>query len=131
VTEDTLVDSDLLIAYLRAEPESVGLIEPLLLEGRLTLSVIVYAELLEGIRPDQPSNRTVAPETLLSGLPIVDINPAIARRFAEIRRGLRATGMGIPDHDIWIAATALEYDLTLLSRDRQFDRIPDLRRVVG
>jgi tRNA(fMet)-specific endonuclease VapC len=52
---------------------------------------------------------------------------AIARRYAEIRSYLRARGLLIADNDLWIAATALTHDLTLVSRDAHFDRIPGLR----
>ncbi len=31
------------------------------------------------------------------------------------------------DADLWIAATALVYGLTLVSRDQHFSRIPDLQ----
>ena len=31
------------------------------------------------------------------------------------------------DNDLWIAATALRHGLTVISRDKAFDRIPDLK----
>lgn len=31
-----------------------------------------------------------------------------------------------PDNDLWIAATALAYDLTLVSRGAHFQRVPRL-----
>jgi predicted nucleic acid-binding protein len=49
-------------------------------------------------------------------------------RFASLRASLRRRGELIPDFDIVIAATALVYDLTLLTYNlRHFSRIPDLR----
>lgn len=48
--------------------------------------------------------------------------------FARTRAGLRRQGMLIPDLDLLIAATALSFDLTLLTRNtRHFARIPHLR----
>jgi predicted nucleic acid-binding protein len=48
--------------------------------------------------------------------------------FARTRAGLRARGILIPDLDLLIAATALEHDLTLLTRNRRhFDRITGLK----
>jgi tRNA(fMet)-specific endonuclease VapC len=32
----------------------------------------------------------------------------------------------IPDNDLWIAATARQHELTLVSRDSHFSEIPDL-----
>jgi len=49
-------------------------------------------------------------------------------RFAEIRSLLRRQGQLIADFDLLIAATALYYDLTLLTYNvRHFEQIPDLK----
>ncbi len=48
--------------------------------------------------------------------------------FGRHRSVLRRQGNMIPDMDLLIAATALNYDLTLMTRNiRHFARIPDLR----
>jgi tRNA(fMet)-specific endonuclease VapC len=39
---------------------------------------------------------------------------------------LKKIGRPIPENDIWIAATCLELDVPLLSRDGHFDNIRDL-----
>lgn len=52
-----------------------------------------------------------------------------ARRYAAIRQGLRARHRVIPYHDIWIAALAEQHSLELVSRDADFDLIPNIRRV--
>jgi predicted nucleic acid-binding protein len=45
---------------------------------------------------------TIAPDT------------GIALRYAHIRAETRSRGALIPDNDIWLAATALEYGLSML-----------------
>jgi len=40
---------------------------------------------------------------------------------------LRRRGEIIPDLDIIVGATALQYDLTVLTNDRHFARVPDLK----
>lgn len=54
---------------------------------------------------------------------------AILERYADLRRKLRPPhGKGlIGDIDTLIAATALERNLTLLTTDRDFDRVPHLK----
>jgi tRNA(fMet)-specific endonuclease VapC len=50
-----------------------------------------------------------------------------AWRTSRIEWALRAGGNPIGDHDAWIAATALQHRLTLLTRNRNhFERIPGL-----
>lgn len=53
----------------------------------------------------------------------------IAARYASLRLELKKIGRPIPEHDIWIAAICLEYNVTLLSRDGHFDYIPDLKLI--
>lgn len=40
--------------------------------------------------------------------------------YGQIKSVLRAKGRPIPENDIWIAAIALQYELTLVSRDTDF-----------
>ena len=47
-----------------------------------------------------------------------------ARLFVQLKR----LGKPIPDNDLWIAALCVQHNLTLISRDRHFDRIPQLLR---
>jgi tRNA(fMet)-specific endonuclease VapC len=43
---------------------------------------------------------------------------------------LRVTGRLIPENDIWIAALACQYDLTVVSRDKHFGQVADLEVLV-
>ncbi len=59
---------------------------------------------------------------------MLDLNEPIMERFAEIRAYLRRRGELISDFDILIGATAVFYDLTVLTYNiRHFKRIPDLK----
>jgi tRNA(fMet)-specific endonuclease VapC len=48
-----------------------------------------------------------------------------AAAFAQ----LRGQGTPIPTNDLWIAALVLQHDLSLCTRDRHFDRLPQIPRV--
>ncbi len=50
-----------------------------------------------------------------------------ARRYGEIKNALRIKGHPIPENDIWIAAIALQHDLTLTTRDTHFSEIENLK----
>lgn len=65
---------------------------------------------------------------LLTSFYVVGVDRPIIERFAEVRAHLRRTGQLISDLDIVLAATALHYDLTVLTYNRRhFERVPDLR----
>lgn len=49
-----------------------------------------------------------------------------AEHYARVFVQLKRAGTPIPDNDLWIAAMALENSLTLITRDRHFERIPQL-----
>lgn len=49
-----------------------------------------------------------------------------AEQYARLFVQLKRAGSPVPDNDLWIAALALEHDLTLITRDRHFKRVPQL-----
>lgn len=99
-----LLDTSLLAAYLQSRKPADHLIRPLIERHEVATSILVYAE--------------------VRGLPY-----AILERYADMRRKLRPPyGKGlIGDMDTLIAATALERNLTLLTTDSDFERVPNLK----
>jgi len=64
--------------------------------------------------------------------PFVDLLPitgAVARQYGRVFAGLRRAGTPIPVNDIWIAAAVIDCGGTLLTFDRDFDRIAGLDHV--
>jgi tRNA(fMet)-specific endonuclease VapC len=57
-------------------------------------------------------------------LPARDTSEHYARLFLQLKRA----GTPIPDNDLWIAALVLQHDLVLITRDRHFERVPQLLR---
>jgi tRNA(fMet)-specific endonuclease VapC len=58
---------------------------------------------------------------------VLSVDAAVARLYGEVREGLRRIGRPIPENDIWIAATALRHDLSLVTRDSHFEHVANLR----
>ena len=123
-----LVDADWLIDAAIGRPVAVRTLDRLSSKG-LSISIIAVAEVYEG------AFRTSQPEATLAGfreflgvyahLPLTD---PIIERFARLRAALRRQGQLIPDMDLFIAATALEADLILVTRNtRHFERITELK----
>ena len=49
-----------------------------------------------------------------------------AQRYATILRYLQEKGAPIPTNDIWIAASAMQHGLELVTIDNHFRRIPQI-----
>ena len=49
-----------------------------------------------------------------------------SQEYGRLKNSLRIKGRPIPENDIWIAAIAKQYELTLVSRDEHFNEIDEL-----
>lgn len=125
-----LLDSTPLAALLNERPATVSLVTPWIKGGEAGTSVLSYAEVVEYIasRVDA-AKRKIALRQLLRGVKPYGLTYAVLERYGEIRRRLRPPhGPGlIGDIDTLIAATALEHDLTLVTTDSDFERVPSLQ----
>jgi tRNA(fMet)-specific endonuclease VapC len=88
------------------------------------ISVVALGEFARGFqRPDAPRLLQI-----ISQFDLLPINRGIALRYSQISRILQATGTPIGTNDLWIAATAVEHDLPLVTRNiDHFRRVPDLK----
>jgi tRNA(fMet)-specific endonuclease VapC len=128
-----LIDSDICVEILRgknrkglAEIEkklgSVGMLDCL-------TSVIVEGELRVGVhKATDPARAAAKLDGLLSNLSVLPVDREIAKKYGEIRAYLESMGVTVGGNDLLIAATALRFDLTLLTRNlRDYERVPDLK----
>jgi len=57
---------------------------------------------------------------------ILSCDAETARWFGKIRKQLMVKGRPIPVNDLWIAATALQHNLALVTRDAHFAHVETL-----
>jgi tRNA(fMet)-specific endonuclease VapC len=95
------------------------------------IPLVVLAEIKAGFyggdrhdRNDLLLRELLAKATVGILLPSRETAEHYARLFVQLKRA----GTPVPDNDLWIAALALEHDLTLITRDRHFEWIPQLLR---
>lgn len=127
-----LIDTDWVIDYLRGQRSAIELVGSLS-PHRPAISVITFAEVYEGIYfGSDPEHFERAFLRFLDVAEVFGITMDVARRWAMLKGNLRRVGQLIPHEDLFIAATALHHDLTLVTRNRRhFERIPDLRILGG
>ena len=129
-----LVDTDYVADYLKGQRQVAEILEPLLSEG-LAISIITFAEIYEGIYYGQNRAQHEAGfRNLLKSMQVLGISRPIARQFAIIRGQLRATPQGKAlvqpkdTYDLFIAATAIYHNLTLITRNlKDYNRISLLK----
>ena len=126
-----LLDTGVLNGLLYARPWVVEVVTPWLPTSDAFTSVLCYGEVVEYLQGKAPTEYTLR-ESQLREL-LRDIHPlpltyAVLRRYATLRRAMRpprGTGL-IGDMDTLIAATALERNLTVVTIDGDFNRVPGL-----
>ena len=122
-----LFDSDRVIALLKGVPAAIELFSALG-PASVSISVITYAEVSEGLDVTSGSRQATGWWDFLAFAEVLPVDRSVADTFASLRKALRSTGNLIPDLDLLIGATALEHDLMLVTGNlRHFERIPDLR----
>lgn len=93
------------------------------------VSSTVLGELYYGAygSPTRPDAAVAAVETIERAVAILLSDSMTARIYAQIKLDLKKRGLTIPDNDLWIAAIAIQYDVTLAAHDAHFDWIGGLR----
>jgi len=61
---------------------------------------------------------------------IIDVDDEVARKYATIMVSLSKKGTKVPINDVWIAACCMNAGGTLFTRDRHFDAIDQLDKIV-
>ena len=123
-----LVDSDWLIDAIGGIPYATRTLDAL--EGGIpAISIISSGELYDGaVNAAEPDLEIARIRQFLGTFEVLGLDDPTMEIFARLRAQLRRRGQIIPDLDILIASTALQYDLTLLTRNiRHFARVPNLR----
>lgn len=96
------------------------------------LSLITLGELRAGFsigsRRDKNESRLRAVLDL-QGVGVLAIDEETTHYYASVLSQLRSVGRPIPTNDIWIAAQAIQHNLTLDTRDEHFRDVLGLRLV--
>jgi len=93
----------------------------------VAMSPVVLGELYSGYRGGSRWSENIARLTQFlneSASRLLHITEETALRYAELDAYLRERGRPIPRNDVWIAASAIEHGLHLVTLDAHFREIP-------
>ena len=122
-----LVDTNVIIRLLRSDERAIELFNQ---AESICIPVVVAGELFYGAEKStrQQANARIFSE-FISQYEVIEVDTAIAQKYGAVKAELKKLGLAIPENDLWIAATAIARQYTLISFDGHFSRINGLRVV--
>ena len=118
-----ILDTSAYSAFMRGRQE---IKQALQFADSIAVNPIVLGELEAGFRYGRhfEKNRNTFRQFLSSPrVHVVSMDEETAERYAVILNGLWMIGRPIPTNDLWIAASAMQYGLTILTTDVHFTHI--------
>ena len=126
-----VLDTNVYVDFAEGKPAVVDLIATRSTE--ILLPSVVLGELLYGF---MKGNRSQYNEEKLHSfittlnVSVLDVNQEGARKYAVIFSALMKKGTPIPVNDVWIAACCMNVGGTLLTRDRHFEPIEQIDKII-
>jgi len=123
-----LIDTDIIIFALRGDKTVLAKFE----ENKnipISISMITYAELVFGAKRSQNERTNMLKVNRIREIyPVEELNIGIMELFADIKAKMYSKAKRIEDMDLFIAATAIYNDLTLVTNNtKHFKNIPLLK----
>ena len=122
-----LLDTDIVIDFLRRRDYARKLLENWAGEGLLAISTLTHLEIYQGMESGEEEGTNV----FLDGLISVAVDVPIARRAGRMLGELRSEGVTAGIADSIIAATALQLGAPLLTNNAEHYPFTDLKVIRG
>jgi tRNA(fMet)-specific endonuclease VapC len=121
-----VIDTNIYVAFKRNHQSTIDKIRRLDFIG---MDITVLAELYAGFRGGTKEHQNRKELELFLNNPRVHLlnhEQETAEFYALIYHNLKSQGTPIPTNDIWIAASAMQHGLALLTLDEHFSKINNL-----
>lgn len=129
-----LLDTNAISGLMKEDHALSAWLRTLRPEDRLFTCTIVRGEILFGIRRLPAGRRRSDLEAkalrLFDSFPCEPVPSTAADSYATTKMAQQARGLCLDENDLWIAATALALNATLVSRDSDFGRVDELAILV-
>lgn len=122
-----LLDTNAISAYFADDKPLLEILEK---ADEIFLPSIALGELYYGAEKSSRKNDNLQRIELLSlRMVILDCNKDSARIYGRLKLQLQQKGRPIKDNDVWIAAIGIQYQLTVVTRDKHFGYVDDLKAI--
>lgn len=118
-----LLDTSAYSAFMRGHAEVKQAIQE---ADEICISSVILGELLAGFMRGQRRKTNEREFKTFLGSPrvrVLDVNEETAERYAVILNSLWGAGTPIPTNDIWIAASAMQHGLHLVTTDSHYHKV--------
>jgi tRNA(fMet)-specific endonuclease VapC len=121
-----LLDTNIVIALFAAD---LSVQQNIVKAKEIFIPSTVIGELYFGaFKSSRPKENSTRIENFAAVNTVLVCGIGTSREYGRIKHLLLKKGKPVPENDIWIAALAIEYDLTLVTRDDHFKNIDKLKR---
>lgn len=121
-----LLDTSAYSAFMRGHAEIRSAVQA---NEEIFLSSIIVGELIAGFIKGGRRRKNEGELKRFLASPrvgVLDITEETAERYAVILNSLWRAGTPLPTNDIWIAASAMEYGLRLVTTDGHYQKVPQI-----
>jgi len=121
-----MMDTSAYAAFLRGSLEVKEAVQQ---ADEIVFNPVVVGELIAGFMMgrNEKRNRGILKQFLSSPRVIIaEIDEETSERYAVIVQSLRMKGTPIPTNDLWIAASAMQHGLKVLTTDRHYLEVPQI-----
>jgi len=121
-----MMDTSAYTAFLRGSPEVKEVVQQ---ADEIVFNPVVLGELIAGflMGRNERKNRAILKDFLSSPRVIIaEIDEETSERYAVIVQSLRMKGTPIPTNDLWIAASAMQHGLKVLTTDKHYLKVPQI-----
>ena len=121
-----MLDTSAYSAFMRGHDAMIRIVQQV---DEIFLCPVILGELLAGFfRGNQKKKNEQELERFLASprVNIVPLDAETADRYAVILTTLFRAGTPIPTNDLWIAASAMQHGLRLVTTDHHFQKVPQV-----
>jgi tRNA(fMet)-specific endonuclease VapC len=119
-----LLDTNVVIELFKGDQRVLTFLDE---QQNVFIAAAVLAELYLGAYRSANEQKHIEQiRTFLLKCTVLSADQATAESCAKVKAALLKKGKPIPENDIWIAATALQYNLPLYTNDKHFSEVDNI-----